>query len=284
MIPAIVKVVGGVVSMPTVRHVEVATITPEVAAAILAQRNTRNRNINDRRLRQYQEEIANGKFVDNGQGITFGSDGSLLDGQHRLKAAVKVNRPITLTINYGVNPDHFATIDTMRPRTAADTLGIAGYSYRFHLAGAARILLAWRQNNGVLNCEHLPAYPHATLKEVVDLTPGLAVSVPKVVALTHPTIAGWWHYVASTMNAEMADQIMHDIRTGDGLAADDPCKIFFNRVYNVGRRKAFSSRTEYAALLVKIWNARYSGRGQKRLAWMGNEEFPMFLGLNGQTV
>lgn len=63
-------------------------VTPEQAAEWLAQRNTRNRPKNERAIIALAKDITEGRWITSHQGIAFGEDGSLLDGQHRLSAIV----------------------------------------------------------------------------------------------------------------------------------------------------------------------------------------------------
>jgi hypothetical protein len=86
---------------------------------------------------RYAREIAAGRWKPNGETIKFTMDGVLLDGQHRLAAVALAGVGIETTVVWGLDPDCFDTIDSGRPRSAADMLAIQGIPNRFSNSRAA---------------------------------------------------------------------------------------------------------------------------------------------------
>lgn len=101
--------------------VEIRTLTPAVARALLTGSKTKNRLINKSMVKIYQQDMMNNRWIENGQTITLSDDGSVLDGHHRLHAlkdcpGVSISVPV-VTVS---NDRAIETIDVGRPRTVAD--------------------------------------------------------------------------------------------------------------------------------------------------------------------
>lgn len=93
-------------------------ITPEIAEAMLAC-NTRNiRNISVNKLKDYVNDMKNGRWEDNGETIKFYADGTLFDGQHRLAAIVKSGISIWMHVARGVD-DEVSITDVGSVRTVS---------------------------------------------------------------------------------------------------------------------------------------------------------------------
>lgn len=89
-------------TMSSVFDVKVQTVTPELAAYWLEHYNNRNRQKNSSGISFLAEEILAGRYVVTHQGIAFGQDGELYDGQHRLEAIVKADKPVTIMVTRGL--------------------------------------------------------------------------------------------------------------------------------------------------------------------------------------
>jgi len=118
--------------------IEVETITPDKARSLL-EVNTTNRPVSERTVRSYTQMMRDGKWILNGEGIKM-CGGKLIDGQHRLHACVKSDRPFTTLIVFVDDNRAFSTLDNGKKRTGADILGIEGYKNTTHLAASASIV------------------------------------------------------------------------------------------------------------------------------------------------
>lgn len=101
-------------------------VSPEKALNWLENANTNNRKVIDAKVRYLVREIKNGKWNLSHQGIAFGTDGVLLDGQHRLWAIVESNTTVRMPVTFNVSPEAIMTIDVIDKRTMADILTLAG--------------------------------------------------------------------------------------------------------------------------------------------------------------
>ncbi len=102
----------------------VQVVTPEMASEWLG-RNTRNRSINAAKVARLVEDIRGGRWRITHQGIAFGADGTLYDGQHRLMAIAEAKAPVVTRVTFGLSPDALDAIDTGDSRRASDVLAIA---------------------------------------------------------------------------------------------------------------------------------------------------------------
>lgn len=122
-------------------------ITPDAAKAMM-KLNTNNRAITDSRVAAYSEEMRSGKWQLTHEGIAFGADGTLYDGQHRLAAIVQANVPITLYVTRGLSPDARVVINTGRSRTAVDNLAIVE-GIKLSKAFGAAFNVIWQETIGL---------------------------------------------------------------------------------------------------------------------------------------
>lgn len=113
-------------------------IDPATAAAILSERNKGNRPPKPNKVQQFATDMANGAWGLTGDTLKFAPDGRLLDGQNRLAASVRADKPFKTHVVFGIDPGLFGRMDIGKPRNPADILHIAGYKYASTLASALR--------------------------------------------------------------------------------------------------------------------------------------------------
>lgn len=136
-------------------------VTPALALAFL-ERNVRNRPIAENRVALYARDIEAGAWVSNNQGLAFGADGELYDGQHRLWAVVRAGRPATMLVVTGLPPEARATIDQGRSRSVGDALRI------FDGEVNGRRIVAWLRAIQELEDSRLTSISHAEAKRQLE--------------------------------------------------------------------------------------------------------------------
>lgn len=122
---------------------EVKTLSIEECKRLL-ERNTHNRRVRVSTVDKYAGQMTSGQWELNGEPIIVADNGDLMDGQHRLLAAVKANRPLRTLIVYNVARFAFDTINTGAGRNASDVLqirGVAAETARIAAAAAVRCIL-----------------------------------------------------------------------------------------------------------------------------------------------
>ena len=99
-------------------------ITKELATSLLSTM-VNNRNVKETSLKRLVQEINGGTWVvNNGETIKINNHGRLVDGQHRLLAVIKTNKPTEMYITFNCDEDSIATVDTGSVRTLANILKI----------------------------------------------------------------------------------------------------------------------------------------------------------------
>lgn len=100
---------------------ELRLITPEEAVMLLDKNYSGNRHISGDKIQEYVRVMKNGRWCPDVPNIlSFGEDGSLLDGQHRLTAVVQSGESQWFEINENVPMSAFPFFDQNKPRGAAD--------------------------------------------------------------------------------------------------------------------------------------------------------------------
>ena len=113
-------------------------------AAVLLNRNTNNRRLNNDRVKSFMTEMVGGVWKYNGDTVRISKTGVLLDGQHRLAAIEKAgNIRIKMLIVDNLDDEVFTTIDIGQARTAGQMVSMAGKKNGNVLASCAKMYLTW---------------------------------------------------------------------------------------------------------------------------------------------
>jgi len=132
-------------STPMDERVKLTRITPGRATELIEKSEALgyvNRQISDRRVEQYSTSYGNGTWDAYSSVIHVDDDGALVNGFHRCYAAVMSNTAFN-TI-FVVTPDRRLTdntVDTGRPRSAADTLHKMGFKNHKSMSTAIRMVI-----------------------------------------------------------------------------------------------------------------------------------------------
>lgn len=127
---------------------EMTTITPEVAKEMLEHNTENYRRIKRDRVAQYARQMALGLWRENGEGIQFSEDGTLLNGQHRLNAVVESGATVQMLVVRGVKKENGVTYDYGSARTWSDfAKGCLGHSLHTAIGGAVSLIIAMQLGN-----------------------------------------------------------------------------------------------------------------------------------------
>jgi hypothetical protein len=144
----------------------VETVTPELAAEWLTH-NKRNRALQARAVKALVDAIKAGEWRMTHQGVAFGSDGDLYDGQHRLTAIVEAGVAVPMLVTRGLGRAALDAIDTGHVRKAHDVLSIADGIHIDHHRRAILIAANELVRSGTLNGVRLRANVH-TLRSAMS--------------------------------------------------------------------------------------------------------------------
>lgn len=241
-------------------------ITPNIAGYLL-DNNPDNRNIVQSRVKDFQSDIAGGRWVMNGESIIIANTGELNDGQHRLWAIVESGLPITTLVVYGVPREARTTTDMGTARTIRDVLTMEQVPNALQAGAIAGYL--FRMENGI----------------GLDARGKGAVGVTKQVILAHfkehvdevqwgLTVANLGSKAAAKMTGSLSlvaftsiifarvagraavELFWTEFRSGAGLTEHSPILYARNRL-STDKHLSFSARAE---VLCKTWNLWREGK------------------------
>lgn len=243
--------------------VGIETITPDKAAEYLGH-NTGNRSVRPRVVAAYATDMRNGDWRSNGEGIKFGEGGKLLDGQHRLRAIIEADAPVTMPVWRGVEDKAQEVMDTQAKRTYADVLSLRGETSSHTLAAVVRGVAAWERGSRSVHTSTV-TFTTPMLDRTLDKYPwlreasGTVNRLNKTVGLPGNT-AGALYFALTQVDAEDAqhffDRLMSDLDHHEG----DPIYTLRRKLLAI-REDAKGDRNPVylAAYVIKAWNAYRDG-------------------------
>lgn len=251
---------------------EYATVTPGLAREWLG-RNEGNRNLKQLKIAAYVRDILAGKWMVTGEAIKFDWNGRLIDGQNRLHAIIKANKPVVLLVVRGLDPDSQKVLDTGAKRSAADALKMSDHHNNPGvLAAAIRLLIAW--DSGVLVDAYSRA-PEVTHSEVLDfyaehdgLDSAVAMSSrwAKAIGATPGPLTACI-FLTSAVDADASFRFFQSLAELDLGGKGDPRAALYTRLQSLRNEKHIPAQQVY--FIVRAWNA---WRGGKRVLGMKDRQ------------
>ena len=115
-------------------------IGPDKAMKYLETMNG-NRTVRQARVDFYAAQMKAGMWRPTHQGIAFDKDGHLVDGQHRMWAAVESKTAITIMVSRGLSPEDVEALDTVLTRNYSDVAYYQGWEPTDPMTGAVAKML-----------------------------------------------------------------------------------------------------------------------------------------------
>lgn len=103
-------------------QVLIANITPEIAKYILEYHNFDNRKIIRSQVNKIRESIREDGWLEDGQPLTFNTQGNITEFQHRLEAILAEGIAVKVVVVLGVEPNCFTQCAPAKPRKAEDEI------------------------------------------------------------------------------------------------------------------------------------------------------------------
>lgn len=259
-------------------------ITPEVARKLLDTVNTKNRPKRDQRTDEFVAIINDGEWGVTHQGGAIDTNGVLQDGQHRLEAIWKTNKPQAMQFSVGMPPGNFTKVDTPMVRRARDAAYMRGEANVLTLTAAARLILQFDRHGADL---HLKAGRRKVTLDAIDqaiaamgdpLREAVARShkIRREIKITATALAAAIYLIGRRMpdGDPRVDAFFNDIESGADVEKYDGAWLL--RRYFIRNDAAVGRPSTYASLayIIKAWNLRASGRTLTQLVWRTNEPFP----------
>lgn len=267
-------------SAPAQIKSDVIEISPEFAAELLENKNTRNRPVTRATVLAYAHEMRAGNWRLTHQGIGLDTEGVLLDGQHRLAAVVESGKTIPMMVTYDLPPETFTTVDVGRRRSASDALHMAGLgANRNALAALAKFLTIHKHLD--TTAVGSKAATRMTNQEVIDAVLGLGheelleslrmtTATARALNSNVTSMSAFFYLAVNGAGVdpeEIRAQLLEPLRTGIGfMSASDPRLVLRNRLMkDSGTGNTDVTRMETFSLIVHGWNSYREGRKLTRI-------------------
>lgn len=255
--------------------IEVMDITPGLATEWLRQ-NTRNRPVSTDRAEKYARDMSAGRWISNGETFKRATDGTLLDGQHRLTAIVLSGATLEEAVVISdLAPETQDTMDQGRARTVADVLGINAVKNASIVASIARRGWQWEQANFKFTSHTAPTPAEirqfVTANPLVHRSAEIAAEMRAAFRVAKPSVVGTTHFILMGVDQDDAAQFFASFAHGAGLEDNHPVLSLRNRFLNdkiMGKRNPFH---QDIGLIFRAWNGVREGRTMARILHTAEE-------------
>lgn len=252
---------------------ELETITPTIAKAWL-DKNTNNRSLRKITVEKYAHDIATGGWQLTFDPIRFDTNGTLLDGQHRLAACVLADKPFQALVVYGMPEESISAIDIGRARSTADVLRLNGQANPNTVAAMAKWI--WTIKHDYNDPSKASVLSVAQTMEIVDRHPKMPLFASNYTAYSKrcpsPALLVTVGYIAHNILREedRALAFLQVFRSGVPDYRDCPAhKLREFVIASHGQRSALSTR-EYKDSTLHVWNLFRQKKSMKALRWPKN--------------
>jgi hypothetical protein len=251
----------------------VVLVTPDYAKDLL-QKNDRNRGISKYVLSNYVSDMKNDRWQDSASQIQISSEGSLLNGQHRLHAVVESGRSQYFTITKGLEKKTQDVMDLGKTRTVADALSIRGVKNWHMVAASIRLHYGWQTGTPIKTfgggrTGRTKAQEIELILQEKDKIPMLGEvmnmasrSTSAFRPLTGGSVGAFLIEAARLPGTwEYARNFIEQVTTGERLVDRDPILVLRNRLNKMWfmKEKPLAERAVKLGLIVSAWNHYVEG-------------------------
>ncbi len=237
--------------------IEQMIISPLIATQWL-QNNTKNRPMDEKRVKQYASDITRNSWKKNGETIKLSEDGRLIDGQHRLAAIVRANKSIETFVVMGLEEEVFDTIDTGRARNKSDVLAISGYTHSVTLAATLALLDGYYS-------KALPKRFYPTNAEIVQLAEKYGEKAQRATQIgdnykrkfrgMQGSVISAAYYIFNELNSDSTEEfLIKQVLQGLEVKPNSPAAILRNKLEANLHSKAKYNQIQILGFTIKAWN------------------------------
>jgi hypothetical protein len=240
------------------------------------------------------QAIMRGEWVFNAQSVAVGTDGRLLDGQHRLRAIEISGIGVPLLVCRGLPLLAMRTIDIGAKRTNGNMLRVLrGMKSANQVATAVGHLYRLLIGPSALTRYQIPTPTEvdSLIDEYPDVIAGVEVyrtaafrrltkrtgAFAALYALTMPTLPG--------ETAEFASQLVKGVDVASPVAhlRNFALDIRLKESSKMGTYRRVPNK-QFIGCMIKAWNTFAQGNEMKRLFMTKREKFPAIVGGPGWTA
>lgn len=250
-------------SFTTPEGARVGYITIDKAmATTLLEANSKNRKVSDRQVAQYSRALSADDWPFTGDAIRVGTNGLVLDGQHRLLAIEATGEPMKTLVVLNLNEVVQRYIDSGRKRTSADQLNMDGIANASQMASIARLLLSWRHWRSAKS-SITPGNAEVTefvLENIGMLEQSVKVGAAVRRALSKVSLsavgAAYARAVEVTQDPFLVANFFTKLETGAQLDSGEPLMTLRNKFIS----EQSANQIVNLFLIVRAWNAHQLGQ------------------------
>lgn len=237
----------------------IETVTPVLAHEWLGA-NTHNRRLSRAQVDRFARDMAAGAWKFTADPIRFNGQGTLIDGQHRLHACIKAERPFDALVIRNMPMDIQEKLDQGKMRNVGDHLMLrdAELPSPAMIGATARQLIAIK--DGVMEPQRNTRRPtNSEVLAIFDKHPDIAESVRaigKSVIGVHPSIIAAMHYVGAHLlhDRDTADSFVSVFATGEPAYTGDPAHLWRERLIAQQTKNARMRRSSIRIGTIHAWN------------------------------
>lgn len=274
-------------------------VTPALATKLLKKNHPHNRNLNLGSVRSLAHQMQNDLWKTNGESIKISENGTLIDGQTRLRAIIMADKAVHLLICSGLEDLVFTTLDDGMSRTFAETLTCLDIHIKGGNGLASRVLTnmkilqrCFHSNTSYDACRSMERKSNADLLDFyyrlkdfdkVCVKFHSLFDKTKVNKLTPVSIILPLYYLFHDQNSEAVFNIIKSLETGqvfDDMSANSPMQHILTRIKSRKRLEQRISTEEYYNLFMIAYKGSFANLPMKKLEpseireWTFFNEFP----------
>lgn len=249
---------------PKITHTMIL-VSSETAKRWL-EKNTRNRPLSPVAVDRYRRDMAEGRWAYTGDPIRFSTDGTLLDGQHRLQALSKCpGLSLPLAVIRGLPAGSQMFMDQGRKRPAGQQLHIKGVKNASNIAAATRIYLIWQQGYLFKNTSTAQAIiTTSSIEQWVDANTKLIDQISPLISTLRandapPAVAVAAAFRFAEIDVDYMSSFFTSLAKG-GTPVGHPINTLDKRLTRIRRENLKMSNRDYLAFIIQAWNAARQGK------------------------
>lgn len=239
---------------------EVITITPDLARDWTLL-NTRNRPVRYTKVARYARDMKARNWAFNGETIKIATDGTIIDGQHRLYACIQADTPFDTIVIRGLPLEVQDTVDTGSVRTMSDQFGLHGEPNANLLAAITRWSFKWLRGVRVRS-GHDQEPTHSEMIALLEAEPRLREAAAwaerarrvREVPVTGSVWGMAWMLFHGA-NHLAAEVFLDKCLTGADCPAGHPALAFRSRMLTAKAEGQRLNQNEQLGYMIMAWNA-----------------------------
>jgi hypothetical protein len=237
-------------------QIELTEVAPETARMWLEEHNNHNRRIRKSQVAALSRDLTEGRWLFTGDTVKFSKDGQLLDGQH-LAGIASAEKPATMLIIRGIDPEAQAAMDLQTRRMAYDALKLRGSSGDMKNAAAVARGVIMYDENRVPTPIEVVEFVEAHEDELTEATE-VAEMVRRSGRLTGGAFYGIAFYLLARVDRGAAHDFFEKLAGGYELEKGSPILLLskhFTKGLPYGFGRGIWHLRQNLAFVFTAWNA-----------------------------